>query len=127
MFEEIKNYLKNINSNKKAFLFSLFKTQSLILKIIIITLLVILIVPLLMYAFPIAKYVMIAIIIFFIFDIVVRSFGNSVLTYLVTLVLLYFLVYKYLYLTTGALIFYFFLSAGVMSIFVWGTSKFSKK
>jgi hypothetical protein len=127
MFEEIKKVLKNINSNKKAFLFGFLRTQSLIIKIILITIAVILIVPLLMYSFPIAKYVMIIIIIFFIFDIVVRSFGNNVLSYLVTAVLLYFLVYKYLFLTTSVLIFYFFLSAGIMSVFVWGTSKFSKK
>jgi len=105
--------------NKKGFLG--FLASSLIVKILIVTILAILVIPILMLVSPIIRWVMIVIIVFFIYDIVSKAFGNNILTFLFTGVLLYFLVYKYLYLTTMAVIFYFILSIGLMSVFVWGT------
>jgi hypothetical protein len=98
-----------------------FWSASLVVKILIVIALALLVMPALMALFPVVRYVMIIIIVFFIYDIVSKAFGNNVLTYLFTGVLLYFLIYKYLYVTTIAVIFYFMLSIGIMSMFVWGT------
>lgn len=98
-----------------------FWSASLVIKILIVIAIALLILPILMTFFPVVRYVMIIIIVFFIYDIVSKAFGNNILTYLFTGVLLYFLIYKYLYITTVAVIFYFMLSIGIMSVFVWGT------
>jgi hypothetical protein len=128
MISEIINNLKNLTSKKeKAFIFGLLKTSSLTLKILIITVLSLLIVPSLMYVFPIVKYVMIAIIIFFIYELVAKSFGNTLISFLFTGLICYFFVYRYLFLSSVLIVFYFFLGAGIMSVIVWGTSRFSKK
>lgn len=95
--------------------------MSLVVKILIVIAIAVLLLPLLMTFFPVVRWVMIIIIVFFIYDIVSKAFGNNILTFLFTGVLLYFLIYKYLYVTTVAVIFYFMLSIGIMSVFVWGT------
>ncbi len=105
--------------NKKAFIN--FFGMSLVLKILVVMAIALLILPIMMRFFPVVRYVMIIIIVFFIYDIVSKAFGNNILTYLFTGVLLYFLIVRYLYFTTVAVIFYFMLSIGVMSVFVWGT------
>jgi chromate transport protein ChrA len=127
MFFKKKYFKKRYNmiKNNKG-LFGFFKPQSLVIKIILVIILSVIIVPSLMAIFPIVKYVMIAVICFFIFEIVQRSFGKNILTYLVTALILYFVVFKYLFLTTTLIIFYFFLATGVLSVFIWGTSRFSK-
>ncbi len=105
---------------KKGFI-GIFGRMSLILKIFVITAMALLLIPILMTFLPVVRYVMILIIVFFIYDIVSKAFGNNILTYLFTGVLLYFLIFKYLYVSTIAVIFYFILSVGLMSMFVWGT------
>jgi len=108
-------------------IFSVFKGVPLLAKILIVTVLAVLIVPGAMIAFPIVKYVIMAILVFFIYENTSQAIGNNVLTFIITGVLSYFLIYKYLYLTASLMMFYLFLGFGLVSVFFWGTSTLSRK
>lgn len=86
----------------------------------------VLVVPIVMAAFPLARYIIAFIICFFIYETVENAIGNSVITYIITLVLIYFLVWKYIYLTSSLMMVYLFLGFGLMSVLTWGTAKLSK-
>lgn len=102
------------------------KGASLIWKILIVILLVVLIIPILTYAFPILKYILMIIIGFVIFGMVAEAFGNNIITFIVVGILLYFLLIKYFYLSTSLFLLYFFLTYGFMSVIIWGTARFGK-
>ncbi|MCK9292661.1 MAG: hypothetical protein WCY27_00520 [archaeon] len=108
-------------------IFGVFKGVPLIAKILIVTVLAVLVVPGAMIAFPIVKYVIMAILVFFIYENTSQAIGNNVLTFIITGVLSYFLIYKYLYLTASLMMFYLFLGFGLVSVFFWGTSTLSRK
>lgn len=113
----------NIRSSKG---FS-FNNLGLIAKILFIFIAIILLVPLIIYYYPIAKYIIMVIIAFFIFEIVARALGNNILTYVVTGVLLYFIIYKYFYLSTSVFLLYLLLSVGFTSVVIWGTTNLWKE
>ncbi|MDD3178241.1 MAG: hypothetical protein PHR26_01850 [Candidatus ainarchaeum sp.] len=98
-----------------------------IFKIIIVIIIGVLIIPGAMVAFPVVKYLMMGIIVFFIYETIVNSIGKGILAYILTGVLAYFLVYKYLYLTASITMLYLFLGFGLISTFIWGTSTLSRK
>jgi len=106
---------------------SLFSGFPLILKILIVILIAVLVVPGAMALSPIVKYVIMAILVFFIYENVAKALGKGVLTIIITGVLAYFIIYKYLYLSASLMMFYIFLMFGVTSVFVWGTSTLSRK
>jgi hypothetical protein len=100
----------------------------LIIKILLVSVVVILIVPGAMVIFPWVKYVIMAIIVFFIYENSAQAFGEkNILTFIVTGILAYFLVYKYLFLTSAIMMAYLFLGFGLVSVFFWGTSTISRK
>ena len=105
----------------------LFSAMPLITKIVIVIVIAVLIVPGAMALSPIVKYVIMAILVFFIYDNVAKALGKGVLTIILTGVLSYFIIYKYLYLSASMMMFYVFLMFGVTSVFVWGTSTLSRK
>jgi hypothetical protein len=114
--------------SEKGGLFGMFNGMSLILKIIIVVVIAVLIIPGLMTVSPIVKYVMMAFLVFFLYEFVAKALGsNNILTFIVTGVLAYFVIYKYLYLSTSLMMMYVFLMFGLMSVFVWGTSSLSRK
>jgi hypothetical protein len=76
--------------------------------------------------YPIVKYIIMAIIGFVIYGMVAEAFGNNVLTFIVVGILLYFILFKYFYISTAAFLLYFFLVYGFMSVFIWGTARFGK-
>jgi len=106
---------------------NLFSGFPLILKILIVILIAVLVVPGAMALSPIVKYVIMAILVFFIYENVAKALGKGVLTIIITGVLAYFIIYKYLYLSASLMMFYIFLMFGVTSVFVWGTSTLSRK
>jgi len=106
---------------------NLFSGFPLILKILIVILIAVLVVPGAMALSPIVKYVIMAILVFFIYENVAKALGKGVLTIILTGVLAYFIIYKYLYLSASLMMFYIFLMFGVTSVFVWGTSTLSRK
>jgi len=112
---------------EKGSVLALFKTVPMIAKIAIVTIIAVLIVPGAMAVFPIAKYVIMALLIFFIYELVLRALGKGILTFVVTGMLAYFIVYKYLYLSASLMMFYIFLGFGLVSVFFWGTSTLSRK
>ena len=61
---------------------------------------------------PIIKYVIMAILVFFIYENVSKALGKGVLTIIITGVLAYFIIYKYLYLSASMMMFYIFLMFG---------------
>lgn len=100
----------------------------LIVKILLISVVAILIVPGAMALFPIVRYVIMGLIVFFIYENASQAFGEkNILTFIVTGILAYFLVYKYLYLSSAIMMAYLFLGFGVMSVFFWGTSTISRQ
>lgn len=101
------------------------KNASLIWKILIVILLVIFTVPLAVSAVPILKYVIMIIIAFVVYGMVAPAFGNSILTFIVLGVMLYF-IFKYFYIATGAFLLYFFLIYGFTSVLIWGTARFGR-
>jgi glycogen synthase len=110
--------------NNKGFIGAL----PLIVKILVISVVAILIVPGAMFIFPWVKYVIMGLIIFFIYENAAQAFGEKhILTFIVTGILAYFLVYKYLYLTSAIMMAYLFLGFGLVSVFFWGTSTISRK
>jgi len=115
--------------NNKGFfnlIFPFLRGRSLVWKILIIILLVILVIPITVYFFPIAKYVIMIIIGFIIFGMVGQAFGNNILTFIIVGILLYFLLVKYFYVTSAMFLIYFFLMYGFMSVIIWGTARFGK-
>ncbi|MFH0905963.1 MAG: hypothetical protein V1824_01335 [archaeon] len=96
-------------------------------KILLVLLLVMLSLPLMMMSFPIVKYVVAVIIGFFIYELVVGSLGEGVLSYLITGVLLYFIVFKYLLFSASLMMIYVLLTVGGTSVIIWGLARFSKK
>jgi|GEM_PF-1432142 len=113
-------------SGEKGFLFGMLRVNSLILKIILILLIAILIVPSIMLVFPVARYIVGAIIGFFVFELIAKAFGNNVLTYIISAVIIYFLVFKYIFVSASLMMIYIFLGAGFFSVLIWGTARFSK-
>jgi len=90
-------------------------------RLIIVIIIALLIVPLLTYAFPIAKYIVLVLVSFWIYELVARSLGGTgFMTILITGILIYFLVYKYLFLTATAAMFYLFISLGLFSTLIFG-------
>jgi hypothetical protein len=107
---------------------NLFGAIPLLMKILIVSVFAILIVPGAMAIFPWVKYIIMGLIIFFIYENAAQAFGEkNILTFIVTGILAYFLVYKYLYLTSAIMMAYLFLGFGLVSVFFWGTSTLSKK
>lgn len=116
-----------MEAKQKGFIFGLFKTESMIIKMLIIVVIAVLIVPSIMFVFPIARYVIAILIAFFLFELVAKALGNNIFTYLISLVLIYFLVWKYLFLSASLMMMYLFLGAGFFSVLIWGTARFSNK
>ncbi len=111
-------------NNQKGFIGAL----PLIVKILIISVIAVLIVPGAMAMFPLVRYVIMGLIIFFIYENTAQAFGEKhILTFIVTGVIAYFLVYKYLYLTSAIMMAYLFLGFGLVSVFFWGTSTISRQ
>ncbi len=105
-----------------------FGAVPLIAKILIVSVVAILIVPGAMAIFPWVRYIIMGIIIFFIYENASQAFGEKhILTFIVTGIFAYFLVYKYLYLTSAIMMAYLFLGFGLVSVFFWGTSTISRK
>lgn len=112
-----------MNSNK-----GFFGGIPLIAKILVVSVIAILIVPGAMAIFPWVKYVIMGLIVFFIYENAAQAFGEkNILTFIVTGILAYFLVYKYLFLTSAIMMAYLFLGFGLVSVFFWGTSTLSRK
>jgi hypothetical protein len=105
-----------------------FGAVPLLVKILIVSVVAILIVPGFMVIFPWVKYIIMALIVFFIYENASQAFGEkNILTFIVTGILAYFLVYKYLFLTSAIMMGYLFLGFGLVSVFFWGTSTISRK
>lgn len=123
LFSEQKSVGRLRDSNK-GFLGAL----PLIVKILIVSVVVIAIVPSAMAFFPWVRYIIMGLIVFFIYENVAQAFGEKhILTLIITGVLTYFLVYKYLYLTSTIMMAYLFLGFGLVSVFFWGTSTVSQR
>lgn len=100
----------------------------LLLKILIVSVVAILIVPAAMAVFPWVRYVIMGIIVFFIYENASQAFGEkNILTFIVTGIIAYFLVFKYLYVASAIMMAYIFLGFGLVSVFFWGTSTISRK
>jgi hypothetical protein len=79
--------------------------------------------PLLMNFFP-ALDLIVKIMLIFVIIMTVRGYlGSSVLTLIVSGVLIYFLVLKWWWVASGVWFFTILMSFGLISVFVWGTSK----
>jgi len=114
-------------NDQKGFIGAL-GAMPLLLKILIVSVVAIMIVPTAMAIFPWVRYVIMGIIVFFIYENVAQAFGEkNILTFIVTGIIGYFLVFKYLYLASAVMMAYIFLGFGLVSVFFWGTSTLSRK
>lgn len=102
------------------------KNASLMWKILIVFLFVILLIPLITSIYPITKYIIMLIIGFIIYGMVSEAFGNSIITFIIVGILLYFILFKYFFVSSTIFLFYFFLMYGFLSVFIWGTARFGR-
>jgi hypothetical protein len=79
--------------------------------------------PVLMKFFP-AVDLIVKIMLIFVIIMTVRGYlGSSVLTLIISGILIYFLVLKWWWVASGIWFFTILMSFGLISVFVWGTSK----
>ena len=81
---------------------------------------VLLLPPLLITVFPPAKYLFALIMIFVIYSTVRGYLGDGILTLLISGILVYFLVFKYLLITSSLWVFQILLAVGFGSVIMWG-------
>ena len=79
--------------------------------------------PVLMKIFPPIDLIVKIIIIFVLFTTVRGYLGTNVLSLIITGILIYFLVLKWWWVASSVWFFTILLSFGLISLFVWGTSK----
>lgn len=79
--------------------------------------------PILMKIFPPLDLIVKIVLIFLIITTVRGYLGSSVLTLIVSGILIYFLVLKWWWVTSSVWFFTTLLTFGLLSLFVWGTSK----
>ncbi len=92
-----------------------------ILIILGVFLLIAIAVPVIMLVFPPANIVFRLILIFTIFMTVRSYIGNGVVSIIVSAVLIYFLVFKWVYLFAPMYILYILLGMQFLSVIIWGT------
>lgn len=76
--------------------------------------------PMIMVIFPPAKYLFALIMVFIIFSTVRGYLGDGILTYVLSGILIYFLVFKYLLITSSLWVFQILLGVGFGSVIMWG-------
>ncbi|MDO8648047.1 MAG: hypothetical protein Q7R70_06585 [Candidatus Diapherotrites archaeon] len=81
---------------------------------------VLLLPPLIITVFPAAKYLFALIMVFIIWSTVRGYLGDGILTYLFTGILIYFLVIKWLTVTSSLFVFQILLGVGFGSVIMWG-------
>jgi len=81
---------------------------------------VLLLPPLIITVFPPAKYLFALIMVFILFSTVRGYLGDGVLTYVISGILIYFLVFKYLMVTSSLWVFQILLGVGFGSVIMWG-------
>ncbi len=79
--------------------------------------------PIVMKVFPPADLIIRIMLVFVIITTVRGYLGSSVLSLIVSGILIYFLVFKWWWLASSVWFFTILMSFGLISIFVWGTSK----
>ncbi|MDD4251325.1 MAG: hypothetical protein PHX27_04005 [Candidatus ainarchaeum sp.] len=79
--------------------------------------------PILMKVFPPLDIIVKIILIFVIITMVRGYLGSSVLTLIISGILIYFLILKWWWVTSSIWFFTTLLTFGILSLFVWGTSK----
>jgi hypothetical protein len=79
--------------------------------------------PIIMKLFPPADLIIKIILIFVIITTVRGYLGSSVITLIVSGILIYFLILKWWWVTSSVWFFTTLLTFGLLSLFVWGTSK----
>ena len=91
-----------------------------IIFILIAFAIVLLLPPLIITAFPAAKYLFALIMVFVIWSTIRGYLGDGLLTYVFTGVLIYFLVFKWLLITSSLFVFQILLGVGFGSVIMWG-------
>lgn len=76
--------------------------------------------PLIMKIFPLADILFRILMVFIIFSIVRGYLGEGLMTWIISGVLIYFLVWKYAYLTASVYVLQMLLGVGFASVIVWG-------
>lgn len=76
--------------------------------------------PIIIEIVPAAKYLFALIMIFVIFSTVRGYLGDGVLTWVISGILIYFLVFKYLLVTASLWVFQILLAVGFGSVIMWG-------
>jgi len=76
--------------------------------------------PLIITLVPAAKYLFALIMIFVIFSTVRAYLGDGILTWVISGILIYFLVFKYLMITASLWVFQILLAVGFGSVIMWG-------
>lgn len=77
-------------------------------------------IPLIMWLFPYANILMRIILVFLIFTIVRGYLGDGTLTLIISAILIYFLAFKYAYITATAYVLYILMGFSFLSVIVWG-------
>jgi hypothetical protein len=80
-------------------------------------------VPILMKVFPPLDLIVKIILIFVIITMVRGYLGSSIMTLIISGILIYFLILKWWWITSSVWFFTTLLTFGLLSLFVWGTSK----
>lgn len=79
--------------------------------------------PVIMKIFPAADIIVRIMLIFVIFTMVRGYLGNGTMSLIISGILIYLLVFKWWWLSSSVWFFTILMSFGLVSVFVWGTSK----